>query len=61
MTAEQRDKSRCTKAHPWDKATVPVLHVDAQFVDDTGLMECPNCGHIWSVRGTGETRQSTKG
>lgn len=47
MTSEKHDKSRCTKEHPWDKATVPVLHVDARFVGDTELMECPNCGNTW--------------
>lgn len=50
MTTEKRDRSRCTKANPWDKVTIPVLHVDARAVGDTELMECPNCGFIWSMQ-----------
>ena len=39
----------CTKGAPWDKKTLPVTHADAKFVDDSGLLECPNCGHCWSL------------
>jgi len=40
----------CTKDVPWDGMTLPVEHVDACFIDDTELIECPNCKYCWSMR-----------
>lgn len=42
-------KTTCTKDSPWDKKTLPVIHVDADFVDDSNFLKCPNCGHSWSL------------
>ena len=39
----------CTKEHPWDKKTLPVTHSEADFVDDTDMLACPNCGYNWSL------------
>lgn len=47
MTLE--NQLRCTKEAPWDKRTLPVLHVDADFFEDSDLLVCPNCGHSWSI------------
>lgn len=46
------DNARCTKELPWDRKTVPVLHVDARADDEDpegSLMKCPNCGFAWSI------------
>lgn len=40
---------KCTRERPWDKKTLPVEHTDAQFVGDTQMLECPHCGHCWSL------------
>jgi len=45
----EQEQLACTKEHHWDKKTLPVIHVDADFVDDTNLLNCPNCGHTWSL------------
>jgi uncharacterized protein YbaR (Trm112 family) len=44
-------ETRCTKETPWDKKTLPVLHVDAKFSEDSDsdILVCPNCGHAWSL------------
>jgi DNA-directed RNA polymerase subunit M/transcription elongation factor TFIIS len=44
-------KATCTKDHPWDKKTLPVIHVDAKFTDDDmgRFLHCPNCGHLWDI------------
>jgi hypothetical protein len=42
-------KARCTKEKPWDKKTLPVLHVDGDFLDDLEILHCPNCDHYWSL------------
>lgn len=44
-------ETRCTKETPWDKKTLPVLHVDAKFSDDSDsdIFVCPNCGYSWSL------------
>lgn len=40
----------CTKDRPWDKKTLPVHHVDADYInDETETLRCPNCGHLWSL------------
>lgn len=39
----------CTKEQPWDRKTLPIIHVDGDFVGDTDALKCPNCGHIWSL------------
>jgi hypothetical protein len=39
----------CTKAHPWDHKTLPIMHVDGDFIDDSNMLHCPNCGHTWSI------------
>jgi hypothetical protein len=39
----------CTKENPWDNRSLPVLHIDGDFVDDTNILVCPNCGHSWSL------------
>ena len=49
MTEDDKQKVQCTKENPWDKKTLPVLHVDGDFVGDTDWLHCPNCGHSWSM------------
>lgn len=40
----------CTKDSPWDKKTIPVHHVDGDFLGDSDrLLHCPNCGHNWDI------------
>jgi hypothetical protein len=46
---KEQEKVTCTKDRPWDGKTLPVMHVDADFMDDTGTFKCPNCGYIWSL------------
>ena len=46
----KQESIACTKEHPWDKKTLPVMHVNADYVDDeTELLGCPNCGYTWSL------------
>lgn len=39
----------CTKERPWSGKTVPVMHMDADLVDDNRIYSCPNCGYIWDI------------
>ena len=40
----------CTKERPWSGKTLPVLHVDADFLDDSDrFLSCPNCGYNWDI------------
>ena len=45
----KKEPVHCTKEHPWDNKTLPVVHDDAKFVDDTQLLLCPICGYCWSL------------
>jgi hypothetical protein len=41
---------KCTKESPWDGRTLPVMHVDGDFLEDfNDLLRCPNCGYQWSI------------
>lgn len=39
----------CAPEKPWDKKTMPILHVEGDFVGDTEMLQCPVCGHTWSL------------
>lgn len=39
----------CTKERPWNGRTLPVMHVDADLVDDNRIFGCPNCGYHWDI------------
>jgi hypothetical protein len=45
----KQESIACTKDHPWDRKTLPIIHMDADFIDDENLLKCPNCGHCWSL------------
>jgi hypothetical protein len=46
----KQESIACTKGHPWDKKTLPVIHMDADYInDETETLSCPNCRHIWSL------------
>ncbi len=40
---------KCTKERPWSGKTLPVMHVDADLVDDNRIFGCPNCGYHWDI------------
>jgi hypothetical protein len=50
VIGRNKTQTKCTKDLPWDGKTLPVLHVDADFLEDfNDLLRCPNCGHQWSI------------
>jgi hypothetical protein len=43
------NRAKCTKEQPWDGKTLPVLHVEADFIDDSNTLLCPVCKYCWSL------------